>query len=182
MKAKKSATASTPLKNKLLIIPAALLISLLAVAGGTKYENEIKQVLNQPTVNQTQQKALPKDGVVKRIIDGDTVELNDGTTVRYQGITAPERGEKFYDEVNETNKKLTEGKKIKLEYDAYTSDEFGRVLAYVIVGDKNVSIELVRQGLAKVVILQNRRKLIYQDELLKAQGEAKKNNRGVWSQ
>ncbi len=169
------------LSKKLLIVPAALLIGLLSVVGGTKYEKEIKQALNQPTVNQTENRVLPKDGMVKRVIDGDTIELQDGVIIRYEGMNTPEKGEPFNVEATKENQKLVEGKKIKLEYDAYTSDKFGRVLAYVIVGDKNISIELVKQGLAKVVILQDRRKLIYQDQLLKAQDEAKQKKLGIWS-
>jgi endonuclease YncB( thermonuclease family) len=53
-------------------------------------------------------------------------------------------------------------------------------LAYVIIGDKNLSIELVKNGLAKVKIYQDRRKLIYQDQLLAAQELAKKNKLGLW--
>lgn len=157
------------LSKKLLIVPAALLIGLLSVVGGTKYEKEIKQMLNQPTVNQPQSqiKILPSEGVVKRVIDGDTVVLADGTIIRYVGINAPDKGENYYEEAKETNRKMVEGKKIKLEYDAYTSDVFGRVLAYVWVGDKNMSVEMVRLGLAKVEIMQDRRPLIHQEELQK---------------
>lgn len=46
---------------------------------------------------------------------------------------------------------------------------------------KNVEVELVKQGLAKVSIYQDRRKLKYQDELLKAQDETKKKKLGIWS-
>lgn len=168
--------------NKLYLVPAGLLVALLSLTAGTKYASQIKTILSQPTVNQGQIKVLPKDAVVKRVIDGDTIELQDGTIVRYQGITAPERGEPFYDQATQTNKALVEGKKVKLEYDAYTSDKFGRVLAYVIVDKTNVSIELVRRGLAKVVILQDRRKLIYQDKLLNAQDEAKQKKQGIWAE
>lgn len=171
------------LSKKLIIVPAILLIGLLSVVSGTKYEKEIRQILNQPTVNQagTNVKVLPKEGVVQRVIDGDTVELADGTIVRYDGMNAPEKGEPFYQESIDTNKKLVEGKKVTLQYDAYTSDRFGRVLAYVFVDGKNISIELVRQGLAKVLIIADRRKLIYQDQLLKAQEEAKLKKIGLWS-
>jgi micrococcal nuclease len=76
--------------------------------------------------------------------------------------------------------KLKFYQKVKLEYDAYTSDRFGRVLAYVIIGDKNLSIELVKNGLARVAIYEDRRKLIYQDELLELQENAKSKKLGVW--
>ena len=74
-----------------------------------------------------------------------------------------------------------QGKTVTFEYDTYTSDRFGRVLAYVIVDGKNVGIELTRKGLVKVTIYEDRRKLKYQDELLKAQDEAKQKKRGIWS-
>jgi micrococcal nuclease len=168
------------LSKKLIIVPAALLIGLLSVVGGTKYEKEIRQMLNQPTVNQSQIKVLPTEGMVKRVIDGDTIVLEDGTEIRLVGVNAPEKNDSYYFEATNFTKKLTENKKVKLEYDAYTSDRFGRVLAYVIIGDKNLSIELVKNGLAKVKIYQDRRKLIYQDQLLAAQELAKKNKLGLW--
>jgi micrococcal nuclease len=168
------------LSKKLLIVPAALLIVLLSLVGGTKYEKEIKQVLNQPTVNQAQNRVLPKDGTVKRVIDGDSIELEDGTTIRLVGVNAPETNSPYSTKATGFVKKLVENKKVKLEYDAYTSDSFGRTLAYVIIDNKNLSIELVKQGLAKVSIYDDRRKLIYQDQLLKAEQEAKSKKLGIW--
>lgn len=170
------------LSKKLIIVPAALLIGVLSVVGGTKYEKEIKQILNQPqTVNKTTDvKILPKDGVVEKVIDGDTVTLQDSTIVRYQGINAPDSSDPLYKQATELNKKLVENKKVTLQYDAYTSDRFGRVLAYVFVDGKNISVELVKQGLAKVAIYEDRRKLIYQDELLVVVQEAKNKKLGVW--
>jgi len=53
-------------------------------------------------------------------------------------------------------------------------------LAYIIVNGKNISVELARKGLAKVTIYEDRRKLKYQDELLKAQDEAKNKRRNIW--
>lgn len=170
------------LSKKLIIVPAALLIGLSSLVVGTKYEKEIKQILNQPTVNQTTTNitVLPKDGIAQRVIDGDTIILRDGTIVRYQGINAPANNEPFYKEATEANRKLVENKKVALQYDAYTSDRFGRILAYVFVGDKNISVELVKLGLAKVNIIADRRKLIYQDDLLKAEQEAKNKKLGIW--
>ena len=170
------------LSKKLIIVPPTLLIGISSLVVGTKYEKEIKQILNQPqTVNKTTEiKVLPKDGVIERVIDGDTIALRDGTMVRYQGVNAPNSNEPFYKEATEANKKLVENKQVTLQYDAYTSDRFGRILAYVFVGDKNISVELVKQGLAKVAIYEDRRKLIYQDEFLKAEQESKNKKLGVW--
>ena len=96
------------------------------------------------------------------------------------GITAPEEGESFAEEATKLNIELVEGKEIKLEYDNYKSDKFGRVLAYPIVDGKNISIELVRKGMAELVIYQKRKPFIYQVQLLEAQTEAKKQKLGIW--
>ncbi len=49
-----------------------------------------------------------------------------------------------------------------------------------MVDGKNVAVELARQGVAKVTIYEDRRKLKYQDVLLKGQEEAKKEKLGIW--
>jgi micrococcal nuclease len=95
-------------------------------------------------------------------------------------VNAPNNGEPYEEEATKANQRLVQGKTVTFEYDAYTSDRFGRVLAYVVVGGKNVSVELARLGLAKVTIYEDRRRLKYEDELLKAQEEAMKRKRGLW--
>jgi len=167
--------------NKLVLVPAALLVAMLSFLGGTQYEKQVKDILEQPNVSTTTVRNLPTKEKVKRVIDGDTIELANGQIVRYVGVNAPNNGEPFEEEATEANAKLVSGKTVTLEYDAYTSDRFDRALAYVMVDGKNVSAELARLGLAKVTIYQDRRKLKYQDELLKVQDEAKKNKRGIWS-
>ena len=97
------------------------------------------------------------------MIDGDTIELANGQIVRFVGVNAPNNGEPFEEEATEANTKLVQGKTVTLEYDTYTSDRFGRVLAYPFVDGKNVVVELAKQGMVKVTIYQDRRKLKYQD-------------------
>src|SRR3990167_4957277 len=161
--------------NKLVLVPAALLVAMLSFLGGTQYEKQVKDILEQPNVSTTTVRNLPTKEKVKRVIDGDTIELANGQIGRYVGVNAPNNGEQFEEEATEANAKLVSGKTVTLEYDAYTSDRFDRALAYVMVDGKNVSAELARLGLAKVTIYQDRRKLKYQDELLNVQDEAKKN-------
>jgi endonuclease YncB( thermonuclease family) len=48
------------------------------------------------------------------------------------------------------------------------------------VDGKSVVVGLARQGVVKVTIYQDRRKLQYQDELLKAQEVAKRKKTGIW--
>lgn len=124
---------------------------------------------------------FPKKAKVKRVVDGDTVVLENGSIVRYVGITAPENNEPFEKESTDENKKLVEGKAVTLEYDNYKGDKFGRILAYLVIDGKNISVELARKGLAQVVIYQHKKPFIYARELLKAQNEAKKKKLGIWS-
>lgn len=166
--------------NKLVLVPAALLISLLSFLGGTKYENQVKDILEQPNISTTTVRNLPTSEKVKRVIDGDTIELANGQIVRFVGVNAPNNGEPLEEKATEANAKLVSGKTVTFEYDTYTSDRFGRVLAYPFVDGKNVVLELAQQGLVRVTIYEDRRKLKYQDELLKAQEEAKKKKRGTW--
>lgn len=166
--------------NKLVLVPAALLIALLSFLGGTQYEKQVKDILEQPNISTTTVQNLPTREKVKRVIDGDTIELANSQIVRYVGVNAPNNGEPFEEEATEANSKLVSGKTVTLEYDTYTSDRFGRVLSYPIVDGKNVVVELVRNGLMKVTIYKDRRKLKYEVELLKAQEEAKKYKRGIW--
>jgi len=166
--------------NKLVLVPAVLLVALLSFLGGTKYESQVKDILEQPNISTTTVRNLPTKEKVKRVIDGDTIELANGQIVRYVGVNAPNNGEPFEEEATEANAKLIQGKTVTLEYDAYTSDRFGRILAYPMVDGKNVAVELARQGVAKVTIYEDRRKLKYQDVLLKGQEEAKKEKLGIW--
>lgn len=169
------------MNNKFVLVSIELLKNLKDLAKGTEYEDEVRKVLDsREAIENHDITKLPKSAVVKKVIDGDTVELFKGTVLRYVGMTAPETGEPFEKEATEANRNLVEGKEIKLEYDNYTSDKFGRVLAYPIVDGKNVSIELVRKGMAELVIYQKRKPFIYQVQLLEAQEQAKQQKLGIW--
>ena len=77
--------------------------------------------------------------VVKRVIDGDTIELDNGKTLRYIGIDTPEtkhptKGVQcFGEEAYKKNKELVEGKRVQLEKDVSETDRYGRLLRYVFV-------------------------------------------------
>ncbi len=168
--------------NKLITIPIKILTDILPLLKGTTHEKKIKDLLENTGKYQTQNIGyFPKIAKVERIVDGDTIVLSSGSIVRYVGITSPENNEPFEKESTDENRKLVEGKTVSLEYDNYKADKFGRILAYVIVGGKNVSIELAKKGFSQVVVYQHKKPFIYQNQLLKAQAEAKKKKLGIWS-
>lgn len=168
--------------SKLITVSENLLQDILPHVKNTPLEKKIKELLENTGKYQTQNITyFPKRGKVDRVVDGDTIVLSNSSIVRYVGITAPENNEPFEKEAIEANRKLVEGKTVTLEYDNYKGDKFGRILAYVIINNVNVSIELARLGMAQVVIYQHKKPFIYQGQLLKAQDEAKENKLGIWS-
>lgn len=69
---------------------------------------------------------------VKRVIDGDTLELSNGEKIRLIGINIPEVDTKKT-ETRDFIKSLVEGKKVRLEFDVQKRDKSGWLLAYVFV-------------------------------------------------
>jgi len=93
------------------------------------------------------------------IVDGDTIDVrlfsdDSVVRVRYIGIDTPEVGECYYDEATSKNGHLLDGGIggiVRLEKDVSETDQYGRLLRYVWVGDVMVNAELVRLGYALAV-------------------------------
>ncbi len=130
--------------------------------------------------------AIAKEYVVRKIIDGDTIQLESGETVRYLGIDTPELftkeggAEFFAREAARYNKKLVFMRKVRLEFDHEKKDQHGRLLAYVFVKDLFVNAELVKLGYAKAMIVPPNTK--YKDLLLNHQKKAMEEERGLWQE
>jgi micrococcal nuclease len=112
-------------------------------------------------------------------VDGDTVELADGRRVRYLGINTPERGQPLFQEATAANRRLTEGRRAWLVLDTQQTDRFGRVLAYLWVGERFVNLELVRQGYANAYT--EPPNVRYSEEILAAEQEARRAGLGLWA-
>lgn len=115
---------------------------------------------------------------ITKILDGDTVQTSTGEKIRYLGINAPETGQPFSAESKKENEKLVLGKKAGLEFDVVQKDKYGRTLAYVFINNQFVNLEMISQGLAVSETIQPNVK--YQDEIVQAQIDARKNCLGIW--
>ncbi|MEK6913632.1 MAG: thermonuclease family protein [Nanoarchaeota archaeon] len=93
--------------------------------------------------------------VVERIIDGDTIVVENNTHIRLLGINTPEKGEKYYNEAGNFLKELISNKTIRIEYGKERYDKYKRTLAYVIFDGKNINIEQIRNGFANAYIYDN---------------------------
>jgi micrococcal nuclease len=127
---------------------------------------------------------------VARIVDGDTFWLDDGSEkgikVRLTGIDAPETRNNrnkvkaaFGDESTEYLTGLIDGKRVRLEYDIDTLDQYGRTLAYVYLEDGTfVNASMVRNGYATVMTTPPN--VRHAGTFVELERKARKQSRGLW--
>jgi micrococcal nuclease len=127
---------------------------------------------------------------VVRVVDGDTIRVElDGRVerVRYIGIDTPESVKPgtpvqcFAKAASAANKRLIEGREVRLVRDAEARDRYGRTLAYVYrAGDGLfVNAELVRRGYAKPLTIPPN--VAHAAELRHLAAAARRAGRGLWS-
>jgi micrococcal nuclease len=117
---------------------------------------------------------------IRSVIDGDTVVLEDGRRIRYLGINAPERGQPASAEATAFNRRMTEGRRVRLEQDEVLEDRYGRLLCYVYVDGEMVNAGLIEAGLAHVLVIPPNLK--HYDRFLELQRRARSAGRGIWRQ
>jgi len=166
------------MKNKALFYVLIFALIVLSFFGGSYFEKQkIKTQTSVPSG--TSVNSIPV--TVTEVSDGDTLKLSDGKTFRLYGVNAPEVKEPFFEEAKAFTENLVLGKEISFEQEEnYKVDKFGRTLGYVFVNGINLNIELVKNGLARVVLYEKRAKIKYQDELLSAEKKARENKLGIW--
>ena len=126
-------------------------------------------------------------GTVVRVVDGDTIHVRVGERlekVRYIGVNTPEvhhprKGEgPGGRDAMAINRTLVERRHVRLETDVQARDRYGRLLAYVWVGETMVNAELVRRGYAQVMTIPPN--VRHQALFVKLQREAREGARGLW--
>lgn len=123
---------------------------------------------------------------VARVIDGDTVELANGDRLRYIGIDTPEEVNPrkpiqcFSKEAAARNRALVEGKTVVFYKDVSDRDKYGRLLGFVYLEDGTfVNLALVQEGFA--FSYPYRPDISRAAEFQRAEAEARKAGRGLWS-
>jgi micrococcal nuclease len=123
-----------------------------------------------------------QDAKVTRVISPDTFEIAAGQKVAFVGIEFPEelKGEtKISAEVMNYEKKLMQGKSVKLIYGPQRQDDKGRLLAYVFVGtDMFVNADLVMNGYARVKTVPPNTD--YKSLFTRLEEFAQKSSLGIW--
>lgn len=123
---------------------------------------------------------------VARVIDGDTILLENGEKVRLIGVDTPEKlhpskpVQYYAEEASAFTKRMAEGKKVKLEFDWQKRDKYNRLLAYVYVLDGNIFLnaEIVREGYG---FAYTRFPFKYLDEFREYEKRAREGQEGLWN-
>lgn len=104
----------------------------------TRFSDEVEQAV---------WRDIPKVRVTN-VIDGDTIQLSTGESVRLIGINAPEKGEKCYEESKDFLEYVILNEEITLEKDVEDKDQYGRLLRYVYANGSDVSYGMIYLGYA----------------------------------
>ncbi len=136
-----------------------------------------------PIASQAEESKVYK---VKRVIDGDTILLNNGERVRLIGVVDtpetvhPSKPVEYYGkEASAFTKRMVEGKKVKLEFDWNSRDKYGRLLVYVYLLDGTfLNAEIVKQGYGHAY---TRFPFKYLEEFRQYEREAREAGRGLWA-
>ena len=130
------------------------------------------------------------NAICQRVVDGDTIMLNDGRKVRLIGVDTPEckdprKPVQYYSkEASKYLKEKLEGKPIRLEYDPINAGrnnkgKYGRTLAYVYNDGKLINKEIIKNGYGYAYT-----KYPYDSkmktEFCAAENFAKKSGKGMW--
>mgnify|MGYP001595493991 CR=1 FL=1 len=124
--------------------------------------------------------------IVNRVVDGDTIALETGEKVRYIGINSPESVDPrrsvqcFGREASAYNKKLVEGKAVKLVKDISETDRYGRLLRYVYLEDGTfINLKLVQEGFAHAATFPP--DVAQAEEFVAAERAARLAGKGLWN-
>lgn len=123
---------------------------------------------------------------VKAVLDGDTVQLANGDSVRLIGVNAPEvakrgqPGEPGGLQAQRFLRELLAGKRVRLLPEEDRRDKYGRQLAHLFLEDgTNVNALLLREGHAFAVALPPN--VSRADEYFRVEAEARAAQRGLWA-
>ena len=134
--------------------------------------------------------ASPNSATVKRVVDGDTIEIAIGgktERVRMIGVDTPEtkhptKGVECYgpEASAYTEQLLPTGTALRVERDIEARDKYGRLLLYVYIADSNVfvNLDLVINGYARPMVFEPN--TAHKADFAQAATQAELRNVGLW--
>lgn len=110
---------------------------------------------------------------IKKAIDGDTLDLEDGRRIRLLNINTPEKDQPFYKEALDYLKQY-ENKTLEMEFAG--TESYGRTLGRLYQNDKYINLEIISLGFAHISHIEEEETRLF----LKEQEKARKSNIGIW--
>ena len=84
--------------------------------------------------------------IVTKIIDGDTIIVQGGETIRLLGIDCDERGKACYTPAKNRIEEVLLNQVVILESENDDKDRYGRSLRWIFFENKNFNAQLVEEG------------------------------------
>ncbi len=125
--------------------------------------------------NSSAKESLEGAKLVTKIVDGDTIIIEDGAIIRFLGIDTDEKQYQCYQQAKKRLEELLLNKIVELKKDKEDKDQYGRSLRYVILNNENINIKMIKEGLA---IARIEKDIIYKEDIIKAEEYAKNNRVG----
>ena len=160
---------------KLNLLPYLFMLLLLAACSVSSSHNDLPE------------NTIP--ATVDRIVDGDTLKVtmkDREETIRLLLVDTPETKhpskpvQPFGPEASQFAKEQLEGEEVGIEIDVSERDKYGRLLAYVWIGDQMFNEMLLEEGLARVAYIYQPN-VKYVDQFQKIQRKAQEEGKGIWS-
>ena len=124
---------------------------------------------------------------VRRVVDGDTLLLENGARLRLIGVDTPETVkenspvEPWGPQASAFSKQFLAAGNVRLQLDRERLDRYDRFLVYAWVDDRLLNEELLRAGLARARLGFNYSES-FKRRFRQAEAEAQDAQRGIWSQ
>lgn len=171
-------TLPTPpaLAKGVLYIPLSFVTDAL---GAAVTKSEFTDTLSVSLANVPTPPVNSEHAHVKTVIDGNTIELDNGLQVRLIGVDTPAPEDVFGVEALDFVTSILTDIDVYLEFDEQREDQDGRQLAYVWLPDgQMVNAAMVREGMAEIVA--NPPNIKYVDTFAALLKTAWEDRRGMW--
>jgi endonuclease YncB( thermonuclease family) len=163
-----------------LILLCAVLIMVGVISGCSSSERLLNNEVSEDNYIQAK---------VVRVVDGDSVKGSFGNqeeTIRLLLVDTPETVhpdkpvQPFGPESSDFAREMLEGKDVQIEIDVSERDKYGRLLAYLWIGDEMFNELLLEQGLARVAYVYPPN-IKYVEQFRDTQKKAQLAGIGIWS-
>jgi endonuclease YncB( thermonuclease family) len=123
-------------------------------------------------------------GRVVRIADGDTITVLDSTNtqhrIRLKGIDAPESHQAFGAQSKKNLSQMIFDTDVTVVYEK--TDQYGRIVGKILLNDKDINLEQVRDGMAwHYKEFEREQSATDREVYARAEDEARNARRGLWT-